>query len=450
MAVFPSLNPSGTRTYTAGDYPHTVYTGLSGDQSRVRHSAVMTGSAVNLSFSGLSEADMLSILSHYQGQLGNYYAFTLPSIAFAGMVDAAVFTLSRYQWRYQAPPVVNDLPCGTHTVDVQLISVAPEPVATAGARLVVVASIGLTPVVSTSGLTATVTASIEYGAGSAAGLAETITITLAAGTASGDTEALGGVFIVPIFLTPGAAFAANGLAQTVTASFAGGSATGSSAGATLTVIISLSPGAGISESSYFINYPNFASTSGLSLVSIIGVTNNYIYLTQANTGGDVGNVWTNSTRAYNSNFSVEWVFECSGGGTSSADGFTLQWHTANNVNGDSGGSCGRVSSTNVIHAISFRTFVSNSVSWHSANTLQTNVAQAISFRQNVYYWADYNHSQSTMKIYYSTGSSKPGSATHTFTSFSFNSTAYYMGFGAATGAVTDNHILKSWKAFPNP
>jgi hypothetical protein len=228
MAVFPSLNPSGTRTYTAGDYPHTVYTGLSGDQSRVRHSAVLTGSTVNLSFGGLSEADMLSILSHYQGQLGNYYAFTLPSIAFAGMVDAAVFTLSRYQWRYQAPPVVNDLPCGTHTVDVQLISVAPEPVATAGARLVVVASIGLTPVVSTSGLTATVTASIEYGAGTAAGLAEAITITLAAGTPSGDTQASGAFLNVLFDLAPGAAFGANGLTQTVTASLAGGSATGTS------------------------------------------------------------------------------------------------------------------------------------------------------------------------------------------------------------------------------
>jgi hypothetical protein len=131
---------------------------------------------------------------------------------------------------------------------VQLISVAPEPVATAGARLVVVASIGLTPVVSTSGLTATVTASIEYGAGTAAGLAEAITITLAAGTASGDTEALGAVFIVPIFLAPGAAFAANGLAQTVTASLSGGIAAGTAAGAALTVTVTVAGGAGYSSS----------------------------------------------------------------------------------------------------------------------------------------------------------------------------------------------------------
>lgn len=245
MAVFPSLNPSSSRTFSSGDYPHTVYTGLSGDESRVRHSSVMTGSEVRLSFSGLSESDMLSILSHYQGQVGAYYAFTLPSISFAGMADATVFTLSRYQWRYQAAPVVRDLPCGTHTVDVQLVSVAPEPVATQGARLVVVASLALTPVVTTSGLSATITASIEYGAAETIGLAQTVTATLTAGAATGNTEALGAIFIVPLLLLGGTAAAANGLDRAITVSIAGGTATGGSSqtGSSQTVTVSLAGGA---------------------------------------------------------------------------------------------------------------------------------------------------------------------------------------------------------------
>jgi hypothetical protein len=37
-----------------------------------------------------------------------------------------------------------------------------------------------------------------------------------------------------------------------------------------------------------------------------------------------------------------------------------------------------------------------------------------------------------------------GSPNKTFTSFSFGTSSYYMGFGAATGGANDNHELLSW------
>jgi len=186
-------------------------------------------------------------------------------------------------------------------------------------------------------------------------------------------------------------------------------------------------------------YANFASTAGLTLVSTDGVTSNNLYITNT-AGGNVGNVYRSTAINFNRSFSVQWVFECSGG--TGADGFCIQWTPTNNTNGSVGGGVGYVSTA--INAITFLTFTSNNVTWYKSNVSQGAQAQAISFRQNVYYWFDYDHALSTGKVYYSTSSAKPASPQHSYTGFSFDSSSYYIGFGAATGGSTDNHILKSF------
>jgi hypothetical protein len=185
-------------------------------------------------------------------------------------------------------------------------------------------------------------------------------------------------------------------------------------------------------------YLDFASTTGLTLVSTDGVTSNNLYIT--NTTGGIGNVYRSTAINFNRSFSVEWVFECSGG--TGADGFCLQWTPTNNTNGSAGGGVGYVSTA--VNAILFLTFANNNVTWYKSNVSQGAQAQAISFRQNVYYWFDYDHALSTGKVYYSTSSTKPASAQHSYTGFSFDSNDYYIGFGAATGGSNDNHILKSF------
>lgn len=184
-------------------------------------------------------------------------------------------------------------------------------------------------------------------------------------------------------------------------------------------------------------YANFASTDGLTLVSTDGVISNALYVT--NTTGGAGNVYRSTAIRFNRSFSFQWVFECSGG--TGADGFCLQWTPTNNTNGSLGGGVSLISTA--ANAITFLTHVSNNVTWYKNNVSQGAQAQAITFRQNVYYWFDYDHALSTGKVYYSTTATKPGSAQHSYTGFSFDSTSYYIGFGAATGGATDNHILKS-------
>jgi len=189
------------------------------------------------------------------------------------------------------------------------------------------------------------------------------------------------------------------------------------------------------------DYPNFASTAGLAQVSTAGVIDNLLYLTTA-VNGDTGNVYRSTAIRYNRNFSFEWNFECSGGSSPPADGYCLQWTTTNNTNGGGGGGVGYV--TSAAQAFTFLTYTNNSFTWYKANVAQT-TQTCQNFYQNLFYWADYNHATSTMRIYFSTSSTKPASANFTLTGFSFDATSYFIGFGAATGGANANHILRSMK-----
>lgn len=125
MSNFPALVPS-SRTFVPGNYPSTLYQGISGAENRVRSSNVLTDSTLTLQFIGLSEAEVLAILLHYQARRGPYGNFNLPAEVWSGVSNAADYTLQGYAWSYLEPPVVEDYPCGHHGVEVQLsTSVAP-------------------------------------------------------------------------------------------------------------------------------------------------------------------------------------------------------------------------------------------------------------------------------------------------------------------------------------
>lgn len=193
----------------------------------------------------------------------------------------------------------------------------------------------------------------------------------------------------------------------------------------------------------FFDYPNFSSTTGLNLVSTFQVSNNELFLTNVS-GNDVGNVWRSTSLNYNRNFNLSFRMHVYGGTSTPADGFTLQWHTANNVNGTTGGGCGRVGNSSVIHALVFATYTNNRLTWFRNNSSVQSITGK-NWRQDLYYWLDYNHSAQTMQIFYTTSSTKPTTPNDTLTSFIFDSNSYFIGFGAATGGAVDYHVLKSFK-----
>ena len=162
MATFPPLAPS-TRAYTPGEYPHTAYTSLSGEQTRVRHSTAVLASRLELTYERLSQDDRQAIETHYHGQQGEFVAFTLSPQVFSGFVPLDVDPAG--QWRYAEPPEVEDF-CGpSATVKVVLVSVAT---------------------VAPGGQAGPVVVSVVGGEAyrTIAGAARTITVTFTAGTAT--------------------------------------------------------------------------------------------------------------------------------------------------------------------------------------------------------------------------------------------------------------------------
>lgn len=165
MATFPALIPS-SRVYTPGFYPHTPFTAMSGKQNRVRHSTVMLGSRLQLSFVAITQATMLSIKSHYDGQQGTFLSFTIPSAITNGLT-ASDFTLTNYTWRYAEPPKVDDYCPQLHTVTVVLESVPPEGVTTTGLALSITASLAVgaaTAAATATGASLTISATFTPGA----------------------------------------------------------------------------------------------------------------------------------------------------------------------------------------------------------------------------------------------------------------------------------------------
>lgn len=192
------------------------------------------------------------------------------------------------------------------------------------------------------------------------------------------------------------------------------------------------------------SYSNFASTAGLTSVGNASVISNIYYLTTATTSQS-GNVYRTTAIQYNRNFSAQWQFII-GGGTG-ADGYCVQWTTTNNSTGSAGGGVSRITDSSTINAISFTTFGANAnnITWYKNAVSQNVQSYGSGFRQTLYYWLDYNHAGSSVSLYISTTSTKPGSPSFTYSSFTFDTGSYYMGFGAATGGSTDNHELVDWK-----
>lgn len=219
MATFPSLTPS-RRTFTAGEYPHTPFNAYNGWQNRVRHSNVMLASQLRLAFTALTEADMLSILSHYQGQYGTFDSFALSSSAWSG-VTASDYQLTGYLWRYVEPPTVEDVYCDRYNVELALETVPPDGANVDGAWYVVTASLAAGAVAASSGLSKIITitfaptgfvvpgfdSAITTGIGAANGITASVGVSLQAGT-------------------PNTAGISNGLTESVTLSITGGTATG--------------------------------------------------------------------------------------------------------------------------------------------------------------------------------------------------------------------------------
>jgi len=191
MATFPTLTPA-SRSFTPGRYPHSEIRTLDGLQARVRTSNVILEQRLRLTFVALTEAQMLSIRSHYNGQQGRFLSFDIPTSLLSGMAAPASFTPTGYSWIYAGPPQVEDIGLQRYTVSVEIVTVPPEGSNVNGAEFDVTVSISAGSVSTTAqvaGASMTVAASIEGGAvadNTSGGFDLTVPVSFVAGTATGE------------------------------------------------------------------------------------------------------------------------------------------------------------------------------------------------------------------------------------------------------------------------
>lgn len=192
MATFPALQPA-SRTYTPGFYSHTNVATLSLQPARIRQSNVVINQLLRFTFVALTEAEMLSIYAHYNGQKGQFLSFDLPNAVFTGVQQKAYISPAGYSWIYSKSPAVRDIVNNRYTVDVELECVPPEGANVTGfngAVATVIMGGAATAGASLAGAGLTSTVSMGSGAATAdyeaAAVDLPVTVTLEVGAATGD------------------------------------------------------------------------------------------------------------------------------------------------------------------------------------------------------------------------------------------------------------------------
>lgn len=234
--AFPAFAPS-SRTFTPGSYLQASYQSLDGRQTNVAHSNAMISSRLALQFSGLSEAEMFSILQHYHGQLGAWGSFQVPAETFSGFPGIVVGTgaagaFGSSRWRYAESPTVTEFPSDVDdirfSVTVQLETVPPIGAIVGGALLRLPVSLAVGAATASSNVN---------------GISLSIGSTLATGPAAAYLAPGSDLTITWSMVVGEHSITSTGAALTTSWSVSGGAAANVAPGASVTATCSLTPGA---------------------------------------------------------------------------------------------------------------------------------------------------------------------------------------------------------------
>lgn len=119
MDAFPSLAPT-TRTFTVGDVPRQLQSGLSGYTVGFRLGNRRVNQTLSLGFGYLTETQMNLIMTHYMSAKGSYDVFFLCQEIWGDYQTPPVPLLSDYAWRYAGTPAITDVGVDRFTVELDL------------------------------------------------------------------------------------------------------------------------------------------------------------------------------------------------------------------------------------------------------------------------------------------------------------------------------------------
>tara|TARA_Y100000015_G_C2388788_1_gene88952 strand:- start:33 stop:533 length:501 start_codon:yes stop_codon:yes gene_type:complete len=121
MTDFPAIGPT-SRTYVPGNVPAELQTSLSGAVTGFRRGQRRTSQTLSLSFSHLTEENMVLIKDHYIARKGSFEIFLLPTVIWGDYTTIPVGL--DYAWRYVSPPEIEDVSFDRFTVSVELQTVS--------------------------------------------------------------------------------------------------------------------------------------------------------------------------------------------------------------------------------------------------------------------------------------------------------------------------------------
>lgn len=145
---------------------------------------------LRLTFSALTEGEMLSIRSHYLGQQGRFLSFDIPNDLLSGTANPTSFTPTEYGWIYADRPQITDIGLQRYDVTLELATVPPEGATINGVEFTVTSALepGIATVATvTTGFDLTVTASLEGGVvadNTSAGFDISVPVSLLSGAAN--------------------------------------------------------------------------------------------------------------------------------------------------------------------------------------------------------------------------------------------------------------------------
>ena len=123
MAVFPSLVPT-KRDITIGRYPVKSFQAIDGVSTTRLYGSKKFDSTLALEFSGINDADVLSILDAFDASYGGAQPITLPDTTWKNIDPALTTALkANYTWKFVAdsPPQVQQMVVGRYAVSLSLV-----------------------------------------------------------------------------------------------------------------------------------------------------------------------------------------------------------------------------------------------------------------------------------------------------------------------------------------
>jgi len=121
MTTFPAISVS-SRTYVPGNVPAQMQTSLSGATVGFKRGARRVNQSLSLSFSHLTQANMVLVKDHYIARKGTFEIFYLPAEVWGDYTTAPVGL--EYAWRYLGPPEIEDVSVNRFNVSVELQTVS--------------------------------------------------------------------------------------------------------------------------------------------------------------------------------------------------------------------------------------------------------------------------------------------------------------------------------------